>query len=157
MSGHSKWSTIKRKKGAADAKRGQLFTKLSRALIDYLGVAEWHYFEKVQEAGRDVYKPVLAFGQALASVKDKRIIPGDPTPLGQAALFGNPIEAKEMKGMARMHADSSFPSAVCLPLKVGGETQALLNVGLRCRQERKALGGSGRTCPAAETPAASRA
>ena len=33
MSGHSKWSTIKHKKGAADARRGQLFTKLSRAII----------------------------------------------------------------------------------------------------------------------------
>jgi YebC/PmpR family DNA-binding regulatory protein len=33
VSGHSKWSTIKHKKGAADAKRGQLFTKLTRALI----------------------------------------------------------------------------------------------------------------------------
>ncbi|MBV9454895.1 MAG: YebC/PmpR family DNA-binding transcriptional regulator [Rubrobacter sp.] len=32
MSGHSKWSTIKRKKGAADAKRGALFGKLSRAI-----------------------------------------------------------------------------------------------------------------------------
>ncbi len=32
MSGHSKWSTIKRQKGAADAKRGQLFTKLIRAI-----------------------------------------------------------------------------------------------------------------------------
>jgi YebC/PmpR family DNA-binding regulatory protein len=32
MSGHSKWSTIKRKKGAADAKRGQLFTKLIREI-----------------------------------------------------------------------------------------------------------------------------
>ena len=30
MSGHSKWSTIKRAKGAADAKRGALFTKLAR-------------------------------------------------------------------------------------------------------------------------------
>lgn len=30
MSGHSKWSTIKRKKGAADAKRGAEFTRLSR-------------------------------------------------------------------------------------------------------------------------------
>ena len=30
MSGHSKWSTIKRKKGAADAKRGVLFTRLSK-------------------------------------------------------------------------------------------------------------------------------
>jgi YebC/PmpR family DNA-binding regulatory protein len=33
VSGHSKWSSIKHKKGAADAKRGQLFTKLTRALI----------------------------------------------------------------------------------------------------------------------------
>ena len=33
MSGHSKWSTIKRRKGAEDAKRGKLFTKLSRAII----------------------------------------------------------------------------------------------------------------------------
>jgi YebC/PmpR family DNA-binding regulatory protein len=32
MSGHSKWSTIKRKKGAADAKRGQLFTKLGKEI-----------------------------------------------------------------------------------------------------------------------------
>ncbi len=32
MSGHSKWSTIKRKKGVADAKRGQLFTKLAREI-----------------------------------------------------------------------------------------------------------------------------
>jgi YebC/PmpR family DNA-binding regulatory protein len=32
VSGHSKWATIKRKKGAADAKRGQLFSKLSRAI-----------------------------------------------------------------------------------------------------------------------------
>ena len=33
MSGHSKWSSIKHKKGAADAKRGQLFSKLTRAII----------------------------------------------------------------------------------------------------------------------------
>ena len=32
MSGHSKWSTIKRKKGAEDAKRGKIFTKLGREL-----------------------------------------------------------------------------------------------------------------------------
>jgi YebC/PmpR family DNA-binding regulatory protein len=32
MSGHSKWATIKRKKGAADAKRGQQFTKLGNAI-----------------------------------------------------------------------------------------------------------------------------
>ncbi len=32
MSGHSKWSTIKHKKGAADAKRGRVFTKLIREM-----------------------------------------------------------------------------------------------------------------------------
>jgi YebC/PmpR family DNA-binding regulatory protein len=32
MSGHSKWSTIKRAKGAADAKRGALFTKVAREI-----------------------------------------------------------------------------------------------------------------------------
>jgi len=32
MSGHSKWSTIKHKKGAKDARRGKLFAKLARAI-----------------------------------------------------------------------------------------------------------------------------
>src|SRR4030042_3463266 len=33
MSGHSKWSTIKSKKGAADAKRGKLFTKIIKEIM----------------------------------------------------------------------------------------------------------------------------
>ena len=33
MSGHSHWATIEHKKGAIDAKRGKLFSKLSRAII----------------------------------------------------------------------------------------------------------------------------
>lgn len=33
MSGHSKWSTIKRKKGAADAQRGKIFTRLARDIM----------------------------------------------------------------------------------------------------------------------------
>ena len=33
MSGHSKWSQIKRQKGVTDARRGQLFTKLTREII----------------------------------------------------------------------------------------------------------------------------
>lgn len=33
MSGHSKWKTIKRKKGAADAKRGAIFTRLTREIV----------------------------------------------------------------------------------------------------------------------------
>ena len=32
MSGHSKWSTIKHKKGAADAARGKLFSKLAKEI-----------------------------------------------------------------------------------------------------------------------------
>ena len=32
MSGHSKWSTIKHKKGAADARRGKIFTKLIKEI-----------------------------------------------------------------------------------------------------------------------------
>ena len=33
MSGHSKWSTIKRKKGATDAKRGKVFSKLTKEIM----------------------------------------------------------------------------------------------------------------------------
>ena len=33
MSGHNKWSTIKRKKGANDAKRGKIFTKIIKEII----------------------------------------------------------------------------------------------------------------------------
>ncbi|MBN1857081.1 MAG: YebC/PmpR family DNA-binding transcriptional regulator [Dehalococcoidia bacterium] len=33
MSGHSKWSTIKRQKGVADARRGQVFTKIGREIM----------------------------------------------------------------------------------------------------------------------------
>ncbi|HCB50696.1 MAG TPA: YebC/PmpR family DNA-binding transcriptional regulator, partial [Chloroflexi bacterium] len=32
MSGHSKWSTIKHKKAATDAKRGKIFTRLNKEL-----------------------------------------------------------------------------------------------------------------------------
>ncbi len=39
MSGHSKWSTIKRKKGAVDAKRGKIFTKLIREIATAARVA----------------------------------------------------------------------------------------------------------------------
>ncbi|CAN5712136.1 YebC/PmpR family DNA-binding transcriptional regulator [soil metagenome] len=58
MSGHSKWSTIKRKKGAADAKRGALFGKLSKSIT----VA-------VREGGGDPeMNPALAL--AVAKAKD---------------------------------------------------------------------------------------
>ena len=33
MSGHSKWATIKHKKGAADAKRGRVFSRLAKEIM----------------------------------------------------------------------------------------------------------------------------
>ena len=33
MSGHNKWSSIKHKKGAADAKRGKIFSRISKEII----------------------------------------------------------------------------------------------------------------------------
>ena len=36
MSGHSKWSTIKRKKGALDAKRSKIFSKIINRIIYYI-------------------------------------------------------------------------------------------------------------------------
>jgi transcriptional/translational regulatory protein YebC/TACO1 len=39
MSGHSKWHTIKHKRGAADAKRGNLFTRLIQELTSRRALA----------------------------------------------------------------------------------------------------------------------
>lgn len=58
MSGHSKWSTIKRKKGAADAKRGALFTKLAR---------------EIQIAAREGADPEFNFRLRLAVDKAKTV------------------------------------------------------------------------------------
>jgi transcriptional/translational regulatory protein YebC/TACO1 len=33
MSGHSHWATIRRKKGAADARKGAIFTRLAREIV----------------------------------------------------------------------------------------------------------------------------
>jgi YebC/PmpR family DNA-binding regulatory protein len=56
MSGHSKWSTIKRKKGAADAARGQIFTRLAR---------------EIQIAARSGADPNMNFALRLAVDKAK--------------------------------------------------------------------------------------
>ena len=51
MSGHSKWSTIKRKKGAADAKRGAAFTQVSKdiTLAENNGKSDKNKKEKSQQ------------------------------------------------------------------------------------------------------------
>jgi len=58
MSGHSKWSTIKRKKAAADAKRGAMFTKMAR---------------EIQIAAREGPDPETNFKLRLAIEKAKSI------------------------------------------------------------------------------------
>ncbi len=52
MSGHSKWATIKRKKGETDAKRGKMFTKLGReiAVAVKLGGADPDANSKLRDA-----------------------------------------------------------------------------------------------------------
>lgn len=40
MSGHNKWSKIKNKKGAEDAKKGKMFTKLARMILLLQGKEE---------------------------------------------------------------------------------------------------------------------
>ena len=57
MSGHSKWASIKHKKGAADAKRGKTFSKLSKAIT-----------VSVKEGGPDL---AMNFGLRLAIDKAK--------------------------------------------------------------------------------------
>ena len=63
MSGHSKWSTIKHKKGAADAKRGQLFTRLSREIMvaarsgdeRFVPADRWSRLEKMRRASQKIF------------------------------------------------------------------------------------------------------
>ena len=43
MSGHSKWSTIKHKKGALDKKRGKIFSKVIREILAAVKNSERYY------------------------------------------------------------------------------------------------------------------
>jgi transcriptional/translational regulatory protein YebC/TACO1 len=58
MSGHSKWATIKRKKGAVDAARGKIFTKVAR---------------EIQVAARNGADPNMNFTLRLAVDKAKSV------------------------------------------------------------------------------------
>lgn len=70
MSGHSKWSTIKRQKGVNDTKRGQLFTKLARAITVAAkkgggDPAVNHYLRKAVEEARCASMPKDNIGRAI--------------------------------------------------------------------------------------------
>ena len=57
MSGHSRWSTIKRKKGAADARKGKIFTKLIKEItveFDITTLINTHDMNSVMEIGDNI-------------------------------------------------------------------------------------------------------
>ena len=88
MSGHSKWASIKHKKKAVDAKRGQLFTKLARA---------------IQVAARDgggdpAGNPALA--NAVEKAKDARM-PKDNIERAIAKGTGADSDAEAIEGQAQ--------------------------------------------------------
>lgn len=70
MSGHSKWATIKRKKGALDAKRGKLFTKLIKEITvaSRMGGGDINGNPRLRKAVTD------AKGQAMPAETIKRAI-----------------------------------------------------------------------------------
>lgn len=70
MSGHSKWATIKRKKGALDAKRGKLFTKLIKEITvaSRMGGGDVNGNPRLRKAVND------AKGQAMPADTIKRAI-----------------------------------------------------------------------------------
>ncbi len=79
MSGHSKWATIKRQKGANDAKRGQLFTKLSKAVTIAVqqggGVADPEsnfHLRLAIEAARSANMPKENIERAIARASGKQ-------------------------------------------------------------------------------------
>lgn len=78
MSGHSKWSTIKRQKGAADVKRGQAFTKIANAITIAVkqggGVSDPEQNPKLRlavELARTSNMPKENIERAIARAKNK--------------------------------------------------------------------------------------
>src|ERR671935_18128 len=72
MSGHSKWSTIKHKKAAQDAKRGAMFTKVIKELIvvDKDKVDEDELLGIALEAGAEDVQPGDAIYEVTTAVED---------------------------------------------------------------------------------------
>ncbi|MBM3119817.1 MAG: YebC/PmpR family DNA-binding transcriptional regulator [Chloroflexi bacterium] len=98
MSGHSKWAQIKRQKGVADARRGQLFTKLTREIIVV-----------VREAGANPesnFRLRLAIQKArdsnMPTENIERAIKRGSGELGASSLSGLMIEGYGPNGVAIM-------------------------------------------------------
>ena len=123
MSGHSKWSTIKRKKGAADAKRGALFGKLSRAM----SVA-------AREGGGG---PEMNSALALAVSKAKDAnMPNDNI---QRAIDKGTGAHGEAETFERITYEGYAPGGVALAFHAWGSRAFARWLGLPRRQRRRAL------------------
>ncbi len=102
MSGHSKWATIKRKKGAADAKRGQLFTRLAREIA-----------MAAREGGGDVdanFKLRLAIDKARANNMPKENI--------ERAVHRGTGEDREGGVLEQMTYEAYAPHGIALLLEI---------------------------------------
>ncbi len=102
MSGHSHWATIRRKKGAADAKRGQVFTRLAREIV----IA-------AREGGGDPDSNVslaLAIERARAQNMPKENI--------QRAIMRGTGESKDGNTLEELYYEGYAPHGVALILQV---------------------------------------
>ncbi len=101
MSGHSKWSTIKRKKGAADAKRGQIFTRLTKEIV-----------LAAREGGGDIdsnFRLRLAVDRARAGNMPKENI--------ERAIKRGTGESKEGETFEEIYYEGYAPHGVALMVK----------------------------------------
>ena len=102
MSGHSHWATIRRKKGAADAKRGQVFTRLAREIV-----------LAARDGGGDAGSNVrlsLAIERARAQNMPKDNI--------ERAIKRGIGDGKEGEALEQMYYEGYAPHAVALMIEV---------------------------------------
>jgi len=119
MSGHSKWSTIKHKKAATDAKRGKLFTKLAKDIA----IA-------AREGGGDI-----DMNPTLALAVDKAKAANMPKDNIERAIKRGTGEDKDAAALERIMYEGYAPSGVALMIetitdnrnRTVGELRSILN------------------------------
>lgn len=140
MSGHSKWSTIKRQKGAADIKRGQTFTKISNAITIAVkqggGVADPEQNPRLRlavELARSSNMPKDNIERAIERAKNKGegeiqevlyegFAPGGVSVIVEAATDNTNRTTSEVKSLfSRNGASFAQPGAVGYLFKQVGE------------------------------------
>src|SRR3990167_8917430 len=140
MSGHSKWSTIKRQKGAADIKRGATFTKIANAITiavkQGVGIEEADQNPKLRlaiEAARSENMPKEKIERAIQRAKNKGegelqeviyegFAPGGVSVLVEAATDNTNRTTSEVKSLFnKSGASFARPGAVSYQFEQTGE------------------------------------